>query len=184
MLEKLSKQAHISWAGWMSYLFEKSKKNEDGTVIIPKWEVERWERQIKTDYKDLTEKEKASDRKEAEIYLKICRYEGLKNELRIKIEECNNLHDIISKRPFEIKGSCNFVKYPKSNREADKELTDKLEKGEEFYVNAKYKNAILSIRPVMEDESIFYGLVVGIENECDLSINDFVQFQTSDLYDM
>ena len=71
MLEKLSKIAHESWAGWTKYFFEKGKRNEDGTITIPKWGVERWERQIETDYKDLTEKEKESDRTEAKKYLEI-----------------------------------------------------------------------------------------------------------------
>ena len=184
MLEKLSKIAHESWAGWTKYFFEKGVKNEDGTITIPKWAVERWERQIKTDYKDLPEKEKESDRTEAREYLKLSNWQGLNSELIRTINQNNRLYSEIGCRPFKIQGSCDFVRYPKSNKDADKELTDKLKKGEEFYVNAKYENAILSIRPVMEDESIFYGLVVGIENKCNISINDFVQFQTSDLYDM
>lgn len=69
MLEEIAELAHISWSGWMEYLFEKSKKNNDGTVTIPKWAVARWERQMNTDYEDLTEQEKESDRTEAKIYI-------------------------------------------------------------------------------------------------------------------
>lgn len=115
---------------------------------------------------------------------------GLKNELYLKIEECNILHKELSKRPFVIKASCNLVKYPANNTNAVKEITDKLDAGKKHYVNANYKDKfILTLRPVMADEQIFYGLVVGIQvvgiqNECDININDFVEFQVSDLYYM
>lgn len=66
---KLAEYAHSAWAGWMKYLFEKSIKNHDGTVTIPKWAVERWERQANTDFSDLPEDEKSSDYKEAEKML-------------------------------------------------------------------------------------------------------------------
>jgi hypothetical protein len=65
MLEKLAELAHIQWSGWMEYLFSKCTFNEDGTATIPKWAVDRWKRQIATDYKDLPEEEKESDRNEA-----------------------------------------------------------------------------------------------------------------------
>lgn len=64
--EKLASLAHKQWAGWMKYLFNKSIKNIDGTVTIPKWAVERWKRQMNTSYSDLPESEKESDRKEAD----------------------------------------------------------------------------------------------------------------------
>ena len=51
--EQFADLAHRQWSGWMKYLFEKSTKNEDGTVTIPKWAVDRWTKQIATDYKDL-----------------------------------------------------------------------------------------------------------------------------------
>ena len=77
--EELAKFAHNQWSGWMDYLFNKCieyqpAKNvqaESGAMIIPKWAVDRWKTQIKTDYKDLSEEEKNSDRSEAEGMLKI-----------------------------------------------------------------------------------------------------------------
>jgi len=50
----------------MKYMFSKSKKNEDGTVTIPRSLVERWERQMNTEYGSLPEEEKESDRDEAD----------------------------------------------------------------------------------------------------------------------
>lgn len=55
----------------MKYLFEKSILNEDGTVTIPAWAVERWTRQCITPYATLPEQEKASDRAEADKMLAI-----------------------------------------------------------------------------------------------------------------
>ena len=69
--EKLSDYAHKSWSGWMEYLFSKSEEKEDGSVTIPKDLVDRWKKQIETDYKDLSEKEKDSDRDEADMMMKI-----------------------------------------------------------------------------------------------------------------
>lgn len=77
--EDLSNLAHEQWSGWMEYLFSKSVKNEDGTVTIPKWAVDRWERQVNTSYKDLSEEEKDSDRKEADKFLKVIRFHKEKN---------------------------------------------------------------------------------------------------------
>lgn len=62
--------AHEQWSGWMKYVFSVCKKNPDGTATIPKWAVDGWTRQINTPYRDLSEKEKESDRIEARKYLK------------------------------------------------------------------------------------------------------------------
>ncbi len=64
-IEAFANLAHQQWSGWMIYLFGKSEKNQDGTVTIPKWAVDRWLRQMNTPYKDLPEEEKESDRQEA-----------------------------------------------------------------------------------------------------------------------
>ena len=67
--ERLAKLAHEQWSGWMYYLFSKSQANDDGTVTIPKWAVERWKRQVETPYDSLPEDEKESDRKEADKFI-------------------------------------------------------------------------------------------------------------------
>lgn len=71
MVEEHADFAHSAWSGWMKYLFSKSTSNKDGSETIPKDLVDRWKRQLKTDYKDLTEDEKESDRDEAKKVLKI-----------------------------------------------------------------------------------------------------------------
>jgi len=71
--EALAEQAHDSWSGWMIYLFQESIQNPDGTVTIPLKMVTRWTRQMQTPYGELSEKEKDSDRKEADEYIRVLR---------------------------------------------------------------------------------------------------------------
>lgn len=71
MKEELAKYAHDAWSGWMEYLFSKAEVNADGTWTMPKEFVDRWYRQINTDYKDLPENEKRSDREEADKIISI-----------------------------------------------------------------------------------------------------------------
>jgi hypothetical protein len=59
----------------MEYLFSKSipykpgeVQNYEGALIIPKWAVDRWQRQMSTSYTDLSEEEKESDRQEADRF--------------------------------------------------------------------------------------------------------------------
>lgn len=79
LYEDLSNLAHEQWGGWMKYLFEKSTKNEDGTVTIPQWAVERWEIQMNTPYGELSKQEQNSDRNEAVKFLEVIRYHREKN---------------------------------------------------------------------------------------------------------
>ncbi len=65
LVEALAAYAHRAWSGWMHYLWSKCAKDADGQVVIPRWAVERWERQMWTEYADLPEAEKGSDRAEA-----------------------------------------------------------------------------------------------------------------------
>jgi hypothetical protein len=47
-------------------MHEQCHRNSNGSLVIPPDLVQRWERQIKTPYKQLPEAEKSSDRKAAE----------------------------------------------------------------------------------------------------------------------
>jgi hypothetical protein len=67
--ERLAEEAHKAWSAWMRYLFSKSVELNDGIVLVPKWAVDRWNRQMTTAYADLSEDEKESDRREADRYL-------------------------------------------------------------------------------------------------------------------
>lgn len=65
LIEKLANFEHDRWSRWQKHLFSKCIKNNDGSYTIPKEYVDSWERQIITEYKELSEQEKESDRKEA-----------------------------------------------------------------------------------------------------------------------
>jgi hypothetical protein len=69
--EALASQAHQSWADWTAYMFSKCIRNPDGSVTIPAPFVARWTRQMGTQYAQLPENEKESDREEADKYLKV-----------------------------------------------------------------------------------------------------------------
>lgn len=68
--EKLAELAHQQWSGWMEYLFTKSTDFE-GCSLIPADLVSRWMRQMRTDYSELPENEKDSDRAEADKYIAV-----------------------------------------------------------------------------------------------------------------
>lgn len=65
--EQLADIEHQRWADWQAYCHKVLREN---ITSCPQMEVvlERWDRQIATDYKDLTEKEKDSDRDQVDRY--------------------------------------------------------------------------------------------------------------------
>ncbi|MCA9330429.1 hypothetical protein KC957_00115 [Candidatus Saccharibacteria bacterium] len=69
--ERLAAQQHEIWAHWMQYLFSVCTENDDGTYIIPADKVKRWKYQLDTQYTDLTEDEKQSDREQADKVLEV-----------------------------------------------------------------------------------------------------------------
>lgn len=76
--EKLARYIHNeNWSGWMEYMFSKCQPatgqfdKDTGELIIPKWAVERWKRQMRTPYDELSEREKESDRREADRIMQI-----------------------------------------------------------------------------------------------------------------
>ena len=75
VIEILAQYEHDRWSRWQRYLFSKCKVNKDGSLTIPKEFVERWARQMNTEYNNLLESEKASDRIEAKRIIK-CMEDG------------------------------------------------------------------------------------------------------------
>ena len=69
--EELAGNQHEIWSHWMKYLFSLCSVTADGSYVIPSQSVRHWMRQIDTDYADLTEKEKDSDREQADKVLKV-----------------------------------------------------------------------------------------------------------------
>ena len=69
--EELAAVQHEIWAHWTKYQFSICQHNKDGTITIPTDKVERWSRQMNTPYSDLTDKEKESDRHQADKVLMV-----------------------------------------------------------------------------------------------------------------
>ena len=69
--EQLAALAHAQWSGWMRHLFSKlymlpNLGVDQQGYRMRQIEYDRWLRQVKTPYADLSEAEKESDRKEAD----------------------------------------------------------------------------------------------------------------------
>lgn len=68
--EPLAALAHEQWAGWMRHFYSKAQTIDNGDYLcIPKVWWTRWLRQMDTAYAGLSEKEKESDRAEADRVL-------------------------------------------------------------------------------------------------------------------
>lgn len=70
-LEELAAIEHQRWSHWQKYMHSKGKRLPDGTLIIPAELVSKWDEQSSTDYNDLSEKEKESDREQVRLYLPV-----------------------------------------------------------------------------------------------------------------
>jgi|ERR1700677_1321914 hypothetical protein len=69
LVEELAALEHERWAHWQKYVHEKGQRRPDGSVLLPTDLVARWERQINTQYSDLTAEEQESDREQVRKYL-------------------------------------------------------------------------------------------------------------------
>lgn len=65
---------HEIWSSWMQYMFTKGTFNPDGTWTMPAWAVERWTKQMRTIYYELSDKEKDSDREQVQKHIDLIRF--------------------------------------------------------------------------------------------------------------
>jgi hypothetical protein len=70
-LERVAAEVHHIWSMWVLHLFSKCWFDENGNCVIPKEYYDRWNRQTRTHYDDLSEDEKKSDRLIARTYIDI-----------------------------------------------------------------------------------------------------------------
>jgi hypothetical protein len=71
LVERLAAIEHKRWSHWQRYMHDKATRQEDGALLIPADLVARWEKQIATDYADLSPTEQESDKEQVERYLPI-----------------------------------------------------------------------------------------------------------------
>jgi hypothetical protein len=73
LLDKLTEQLaaieHERWSHWQRYVHDKAVRQLDGSLILPPDLVAHWEKQIETEYNDLSQEEKESDREQVRKYL-------------------------------------------------------------------------------------------------------------------
>ena len=69
--EEAAKAAHDIWANWMRYMYRQFNYTNHhlGDETLPGELVRRWARQMNTEYDDLTEAEKDSDRDIADKFI-------------------------------------------------------------------------------------------------------------------
>lgn len=68
LFEKLASIEHERWGDWMKYMFSKELVPIEGDTVMPKDNCDRWRKQMITDYKDLSEQEKDSNREQVMRY--------------------------------------------------------------------------------------------------------------------
>jgi len=68
LFEELAALEHERWAHWQTFVHAKGHRQPDGSLVLPPQLVERWERQLKTKYEELTNEEKESDREQVRKY--------------------------------------------------------------------------------------------------------------------
>lgn len=71
LLEELASVEHERWSHWQRYLHSRCIRGEDGSLTIPPDLVDQWTTQIETEYPNLSEMEKESDRRQVRRYLPI-----------------------------------------------------------------------------------------------------------------
>ena len=69
--EKIASVQHDIWVHWMHYLFSCCITNGDGSKTIPRDKVQHWARQMCLNYEELQDRERDSDRSQADKVLKI-----------------------------------------------------------------------------------------------------------------
>jgi len=109
--ETLAEVQHEIWAHWMRYQLSVCMRGGNITldgdvvagpvVVIPRDKVERWERQLATPYEELSEKEKYSDREQADKILEVLGKHILnvcgdrnRHKVRfwVKVDQCDNAY--------------------------------------------------------------------------------------------
>ena len=68
-VEQLAAIEHARWSHWQKYMHGKATKQPDGSMVVPAELVARWEKQMSTEYADLSDGEKQSDRDQVKKYL-------------------------------------------------------------------------------------------------------------------
>ena len=75
--EWLAAIEHERWSHWQEYMHSLCERTDDGRLIIPADKVAHWEKLIATQYSELSEHSKESDREQVDRYLPKLKEAGL-----------------------------------------------------------------------------------------------------------
>ena len=83
--EKLAAIEHARWAKWQNYMHSFLKWN--GTAWeLPHEQKQKWQRQLETTYAGLSEKEKASDMEQVDLYWPLIAARDIAREKEIRLQ--------------------------------------------------------------------------------------------------
>jgi hypothetical protein len=71
ILEELAAIEHQRWCHWQRYVHDRGQRLPDGSLVLSRELVQRWDIQISKAYADLDESEKESDREQVRKYLPV-----------------------------------------------------------------------------------------------------------------
>lgn len=71
VLDQLATVEHERWAHWQQYMHDQCERQDDGSLVIPPYLVQRWETQIATSYSELSPEEQRSDQEQVLRYLPV-----------------------------------------------------------------------------------------------------------------
>jgi hypothetical protein len=89
--EKLAEIEHERWADWQKWMHSKLHKFPNQIILI-RSDYEHWERQIATQYKDLSEPEKNSDREQVDRYWPLIQAYVTQECIRARIQQMEELN--------------------------------------------------------------------------------------------
>jgi hypothetical protein len=69
LIEELAAIEHRRWSHWQAFMHAQGHRHPDGSLVLPPDLVKKWDRQVATDYAELSEVEKESDREQVRRYL-------------------------------------------------------------------------------------------------------------------
>ncbi|HXG65305.1 MAG TPA: hypothetical protein VNO70_09360 [Blastocatellia bacterium] len=75
--EAIAAAQHEIWSHWMRHLFTCGEFDEAGNFILPREVAQHWQRQMRTPYQKLSEREKDSDREQADKILALLNMDSI-----------------------------------------------------------------------------------------------------------
>lgn len=105
LFEKLAAIEHERWADWQRYVHSKMTPSaDDGIWLIGEAFIDRWERQIRTPYAELTEEEKESDRNQVRRYWDLITVPNERNEeSAVKSEFIRDMTSVVPRPKSEVR---------------------------------------------------------------------------------